>query len=118
VRSGGPLLCSFLCCALSSVVVVNRFFAVHLFLSLPWSVSFPCVFLRAYDKEIFAVRAHMTKIACTTTPIFLVVMCLISFRMIGILRSVEFFLLCSTMFCRLFLSGQNLCYNYFIFRVS
>jgi hypothetical protein len=69
VRSGGPLSCSFLCCALSSVVVMNRFFAVRLFLSLSWPDSLPCAFLSAHDKEVFVVRAHTTKMAYTA-PLF------------------------------------------------
>jgi hypothetical protein len=74
VRSGGPLSCSFLCCALSSVVVMNRFFAVRLFLSLSWPDSLPCVFLSAHGKEVFTVRAHTTKMACTA-PLFFSVVC-------------------------------------------
>jgi hypothetical protein len=69
----GPLSCIFLCRAASSVVSVNHIFVMRSCLSLPWPRSLPCVFLRAHGKEIFVVRGHTAKIACTAAPVFPVV---------------------------------------------
>jgi hypothetical protein len=55
VRYVGPLPCSFLCRALSSIVAMNRIFAVHSYLCLPWPKSLSCVF-HAHGEETFVVR--------------------------------------------------------------
>jgi hypothetical protein len=70
VRRVWSLPSIFLCRALSSVYVVQRFVAVRYLQRLPCKVPLPCVLVPAHSKDLFAVHVLTAKIYCTTTPFF------------------------------------------------